>query len=95
MRAINVTELGGPEVLRLAEVPDPAPADEMTLIQVSTAGVNLADTMQTRGQYVEQTALPTSPAVKSPASHRTGGALRRWPRPAVRPSIVYLGVCPA
>ena len=51
MTAIEITEPGGPEVLRATRrtVPDPAAGD--VLSQVGAAGVNRPDVMQRRGQY--------------------------------------------
>jgi NADPH:quinone reductase len=44
MRAIVITELGGPEVLRLREQPAPVPGPGEILVDVSAAGVNFMDT---------------------------------------------------
>lgn len=51
MRAITVTEPGGPEVLTLAEVDAPAIARDEVLIRVVAAGVNRADVLQRQGHY--------------------------------------------
>ncbi|MBV9143126.1 MAG: quinone oxidoreductase [Pseudonocardiales bacterium] len=51
MRAIQVTEIGGPEVLRLAELPDPEPEPGQLLVEVAAAGVNFLDTYQRSGAY--------------------------------------------
>lgn len=52
MRAIRVEETGGPEVLRLAEVPAPAPGhDDEILVDVDVAGVNYIDTYYRTGLY--------------------------------------------
>ncbi|MGH3370614.1 MAG: alcohol dehydrogenase catalytic domain-containing protein, partial [Nocardioidaceae bacterium] len=51
MRAIIATEPGGPEVLTLAEVPDPSPGPGEVLIKVSATAVNRADTLQRQGHY--------------------------------------------
>ncbi len=61
MRAIRITEYGGPEVLTLSEVADPDPVDGFDLIEVSGAGVNYADTHQTENSYLSTTALPMIP----------------------------------
>lgn len=61
MRAIVVRALGGPEVLELAEVPDPAPPGPgEVLVKVEAAGVNFADTERRRGIYGAP-ALPWTP----------------------------------
>jgi NADPH:quinone reductase-like Zn-dependent oxidoreductase len=44
MRAVRITRFGGPEVLEMVDVPDPTPGDGQTLYDVSTAGINYADT---------------------------------------------------
>jgi putative PIG3 family NAD(P)H quinone oxidoreductase len=51
MTAIEITEPGGPEVLRPVRRPVPDPAAGEVLIQVDAAGVNRPDVMQRRGQY--------------------------------------------
>ncbi len=54
MRAIQITETGGPEVLRLAELPDPQPGPGELLIEVAAAGVNYIDTYHRSGAYSRQ-----------------------------------------
>jgi NADPH:quinone reductase len=49
--AIEITEPGGPEVLRPAERPMPMPGAGEVLIQVAAAGVNRPDVMQRQGSY--------------------------------------------
>lgn len=51
MRAITITEYGGPAVLRLAEVPDPQPGPGEVLIDVAATSVNRADLLQRQGHY--------------------------------------------
>jgi putative PIG3 family NAD(P)H quinone oxidoreductase len=51
MRAITITEYGGPTVLRLAEVPDPQPGPGEVLIDVVATAVNRADLLQRQGRY--------------------------------------------
>jgi len=51
MRAIQVTETGGPEVLRLAELPDPEPGPGQLLVELAAAGVNYLDTYHRSGAY--------------------------------------------
>jgi NADPH:quinone reductase len=51
MRAIQVTETGGPEVLRLAELPVPEPGPVQLLVELAAAGVNYLDTYHRSGAY--------------------------------------------
>ena len=51
MTAIEISEPGGPEVLRPAERPRPEPASGEVLIEVRAAGVNRPDVMQRMGRY--------------------------------------------
>jgi NADPH2:quinone reductase len=44
MRAVQITEFGGPEVLTVVDLPEPEVGQGQTLHDVSTAGVNYADT---------------------------------------------------
>jgi NADPH:quinone reductase len=51
VRAIEVTETGGPDVLRLAELPDPEPDAGQLLVKVAAVGVNYIDTYHRSGAY--------------------------------------------
>jgi NADPH:quinone reductase len=51
MRAIEITQPGGPEVLVIGERPTPAAAAGEVLIKVAAAGVNRPDVMQRQGKY--------------------------------------------
>ena len=64
MRAIQVTEFGGPEVLRLVDVPAPVPGDGEIGIRVSRAGINYADTHQRRNEYLAAAQLPLIPGAE-------------------------------
>jgi NADPH:quinone reductase-like Zn-dependent oxidoreductase len=44
MRAVQITEFGGPEVLDVVDLPDPVPGDGQQLYVVSSSGVDYADT---------------------------------------------------
>src|SRR5258708_6579199 len=59
MQAIQVTERGGPEVLRPAEVPTPRPGPGEVLVKLSATGVNFVDTYHRSGLY--QMPLPFTP----------------------------------
>jgi NADPH:quinone reductase len=64
MRAIQQHEFGGPEVLRLVEVPVPEPAAGEVLIRVTRAGLNFADTHQRRNEYLAAAELPLIPGAE-------------------------------
>mgnify|MGYP005693976429 FL=1 len=51
MRAVVLQEKGGPEVLRMLEVPDPEPGPEEVLVDVVSTAVNRADLLQRMGLY--------------------------------------------
>ena len=51
MRAVEITEPGGPEVLQLCERPMPEPAHGQVVIKVAYAGVNRPDALQRAGAY--------------------------------------------
>ncbi len=51
MRAVEITEPGGPEVLQIAERPVPEPAHGQVVIKVAYAGVNRPDALQRAGLY--------------------------------------------
>ena len=61
MRAIQIEEFGGPDVLRLADLPVPEPGDGEVLIRVSAVGVNYADTHQRTNDYLAPYELPLVP----------------------------------
>ncbi|MDF0725416.1 NADPH:quinone oxidoreductase family protein [Cytobacillus sp. S13-E01] len=64
MKAIQLTEFGGPEVLRFVEVERPTPNANEVLIEVKAVGVNYADTARREGQYVINTPLPFIPGAE-------------------------------
>jgi putative PIG3 family NAD(P)H quinone oxidoreductase len=51
MRAVVITEPGGPEVLKVQEVPDPEPAGGEVLVDVTATAINRADLLQRQGNY--------------------------------------------
>jgi tumor protein p53-inducible protein 3 len=51
MRAVIVKSPGGPEVLQIAQVPDPQPRPGDLLVRVRAAGLNRADLLQRLGHY--------------------------------------------
>lgn len=61
MRAVQITEFGGPEVLTLTDLPDPEAGDRQVVIDVTSAGVNYADTHQVEDSYLAKQQLPMIP----------------------------------
>jgi NADPH2:quinone reductase len=64
MRAILIEEFGGPEVLKLADVPVPEPGDGEVLIRVERAGMNYADTHQRTNSYLARAEVPMVPGAE-------------------------------
>jgi NADPH:quinone reductase len=52
MRAVQIEEFGGPEVLQVADLPKPEPGEGEVLIEVSRSGINFADTHQRENSYL-------------------------------------------
>lgn len=63
MKAIVVSEFGGPEVMRLADLPVPKAAAGQVLVQIKAAGVNPADTYIRTGTYARKPNLPYTPGI--------------------------------
>ncbi|HYY52202.1 MAG TPA: quinone oxidoreductase [Myxococcales bacterium] len=59
MRAIRIEAVGGPEVMKLVEMPTPAPGSGQALVRVEAAGVNFIDIYQRSGIY--KLPLPFTP----------------------------------
>lgn len=64
MRAIKVSQFGGPEVMELVEVPDPTPTNGLEVMQVSACGVNFADTHATENTYLSEQTVPFIPGAE-------------------------------
>src|SRR5215831_2284338 len=72
MRAIVITQPGGPEVLQVREVADPVPAAGEVLIRVMAFGVNHAETHMRKGEWPESTPVSGIEAVGTVASDPSG-----------------------
>jgi NADPH:quinone reductase len=73
VRAIRLTEFGGPEVLRLVEdEPEPVAGPGTQVIEVSSAGVNYADTHQVEDSYLARSSLPLVPGAEVVGTTHTG-----------------------
>lgn len=51
MKAIVVTSFGGPDALKLQQVPDPTPKNSQVIVNVEAVGLNYADVLGTMGKY--------------------------------------------
>ena len=58
VRAVQISEFGGPEVLQVVDVPDPEAGDGQVLIRVTRAGMNFADTHQRENSYLAPYEVP-------------------------------------
>lgn len=66
MRAIRITEFGGPEVLQLVDdQPEPEAGPGTTVLDVHHAGINYADTHQVEDSYLARTELPLVPGAEA------------------------------
>jgi len=61
MRAIQMSEYGGPEVLQLVDLPVPEPGPGEVLVRVARAGLNFADTHRRTNSYLSKDELPLVP----------------------------------
>jgi NADPH2:quinone reductase len=64
MKAVQLSEYGGPEVLKIIDCERPVPTDKEVLIEIKAIGVNYADTARREGQYVIPTPLPFVPGAE-------------------------------
>src|SRR3989454_1033846 len=60
MKAIRISETGGPEVMHLEEIETPTPKEGEVLVKVAAAGINYADIAQRQGTYLTRTRPPTT-----------------------------------
>jgi NADPH:quinone reductase len=64
VKAIQIEEFGGPEQLKLVDLPDPEPSDGMVVVDVSRSGINWADTHAIRNDYLAEQELPLTPGAE-------------------------------
>ncbi|MGY2080131.1 quinone oxidoreductase family protein [Modestobacter sp. SYSU DS0657] len=73
MRSVQITRFGGPEVLDVVDLPDPVPGDGEQLYDISSSGVNFADTHQTENSYLAPQELPLVPGAEFVGTPVGGG----------------------
>lgn len=65
MKAIQITALGGPEVLQFHERPDPAPGEGQVRVRVKASGINFADILMRMGLYPGAPKPPFTPGYEA------------------------------
>jgi NADPH2:quinone reductase len=80
MKAVIVSQTGGPEVLNLQERPVPVPSLQDVLIRVYAAGVNRADLLMRQGRYGVSGQVPVEPLGLEIAGvvEQIGASVSRW-----------------
>ena len=61
MRAVQIAQFGGPDVLHVVDLETPRPGDGELLVEVSRSGINFADTHTRENTYVAKFELPLVP----------------------------------
>jgi NADPH2:quinone reductase len=74
MKAIRLTQPGGPEALEYVELPAPAPAANEVLVKAHTIGVNMPEVLVRRGTYPWMPPLPTIPGIEMSGTVEATGA---------------------
>lgn len=69
MRAIQISEFGGPDVMKMVELVDPVPGAGEVLLNVTAVGINYADTHQTENSYLSPQTLPLVPGIEVVGTH--------------------------
>ena len=64
MKAIQITAFGGPESMHLVDLAEPVPGPGQELIEVTSIGINYADTHQTENSYLSPQKLPLIPGIE-------------------------------
>src|SRR2546425_5571553 len=81
MRAVEISRPGGPEVLKVADLPKPAPKPNEILVKVAAAGVNRPDLLQRAGHYpVPPDASPLPGLEIAGEVAELGAAVELWQR---------------
>ncbi len=70
MKAIQITEFGGPEVMKYLDLSDPVPGKDEVVLDVTAIGINYADTHQTENSYLSPQRLPMVPGIEVVGTHQ-------------------------
>jgi NADPH2:quinone reductase len=81
MNAIRVYQFGGPEVMKLEEVPDPKPGPGQVLVRLHAVGINPVDTYVRAGTYTIKPTLPFIPGSDGAGVvEAVGDGVKQWNR---------------
>ena len=72
MKAIQLTAFGGPEVMSISEIADPIAGANEELINVTSIGINYADTHQIENGYLAPQKLPLIPGLEVVGTTESG-----------------------
>lgn len=64
MKAIQINKFGGPEVMEFIDIAEPTPKSDEVLLDVTSIGINYADTHQTENSYLSPQTLPFIPGLE-------------------------------
>jgi NADPH2:quinone reductase len=79
MKAIRVHQFGGPEVMKLEDVPDPKPGPGQVLVRLHAAGVNPVDAYVRAGTYTISATLPFTPGSDGAGVvEAVGDGVKQW-----------------
>lgn len=69
MKAIQISEFGGPEVMKLVDIDQPKVGTDEVLLDVTAIGINYADTHQVENSYLSPQTLPLVPGIEVVGTH--------------------------
>jgi NADPH2:quinone reductase len=70
MKAIQITAFGGPDVMQYTELPDPTAGDSEVVLDITSVGINYADTHQTENSYLSPQTLPMVPGIEVTGAYK-------------------------
>ena len=95
MRAVQITRFGGPEVMDVVDLPDPVPGEGQQLYEVSTAGVNFADTHHRQSFESHQTRDASEHASAARRTDAVAGAQSGKPTSERASGSSFVRACPS